>query len=127
MAKTEGQVKSVKQENRITKSLNQLKLDAKRQIASGAKWFAKSDVVSSMFQVEAKTRAKPSGSISVKKEWYDKIEMESLDTGKIPVLVYSFGDSTDYYSLRDRDFMAIMDELLELRSAQEEPVLNEVD
>lgn len=115
MAKSQGQIKSVKQEKRITRSLQEIKMEAKRQLASGAKWFAKSDVVSTLFQIEAKTRAKSSSSISVKKEWHDKIHMEALENNKMPVLVYSFGDSTDYYALEDRDFMSIIEELQELR------------
>lgn len=115
MSKSLGQIKSAKQEQRITRSLQQIKMDAKRQLASGAKWFAKSDVVSTLFQIEAKTRAKPSSSISVKKEWHDKIHIEAVENNKIPVLVYSFGDSTDYYALEDRDFMALVEELQELR------------
>lgn len=118
MAKSQGQIKSAKQEKRITRSLQEIKMEAKRQLASGAKWFAKSDVISTLFQIEAKTRAKASSSISVKKEWHDKIHMEAVENNKIPVLVYSFGDNTDYYALEDRDFMAIVEELQELRERE---------
>lgn len=115
MAKTPGQIRSKKQEQRITRSLKEIKMDAKVQMASGSMWFAKSDVISELFQIEAKTRAKPCKSISVQKDWHDKIAIEALEVGKIPVLVYSFGDLTDYYAMEDRDFLALVEELQELR------------
>jgi hypothetical protein len=103
------------QEKRITKSLTEIGDAAKRQIASGALWLAKSDVVSNMFRVEAKTRVNPSKTMTVHKEWHDKILAEALETNKIGVLVYSFGDGKNYYSLEQRDFLALMEELIELR------------
>lgn len=115
MSKTEGQRRSHLQERRITKSLKEIGIEARQQMASGSVWFAKSDVISELFQIEAKTKAKPSKSISVKKEWHEKIEHEGFEANKIPALVYSFGDSTDYFALRDRDFLALVEELVELR------------
>lgn len=115
MAKTEGQKKSRKQELRITKSLKEIGEEARRQMASGSIWFAKSDVISKLFQIEAKTKAKPSTQITIKKEWLDKIESEGFLASKTPALVFSFGNSTDYFVLRDKDFLAIIEELLELR------------
>lgn len=84
-------------------------------MASGALWFAKSDVITKHFQIESKTKAKPSKSFTIKKEWLDKIEHEAFDSKKIPVLAFSFGDNNDYFVLRDRDFYSIVEELLELR------------
>lgn len=115
MAKSEGQKRSKKQEQRITKSLNQIKEEARTQMASGSIWFAKSDVVSKQFQIEAKTKAKACKSISVKKEWMDKVATEAFEARKTPALAFSFGDSTDYFILRDKDFLAMVEELNELR------------
>lgn len=71
---------------------------------SGAIWFDKSDVVSENFRIEAKTRMKESKSISLKKEWLDKIGNEAFETGKMPALAISFGDGRDYFVLDDRTF-----------------------
>jgi hypothetical protein len=89
-------------------------------MASGALWFAKSDVVSRMFQIEAKTKAKPSKSMTIKKEWMDKIELEGFDNKRTPALVFSFGESADYFVLRDQDFLTLMEELLELRKEKQD-------
>lgn len=120
MAKSEGQRRSKQQEARITKSLQDIKMQARTQMASGAIWFAKSDIVSELFQIEAKTKAKESKSISIKREWLEKIEREGFQARKIPALAFSFGDNVDYFALRDRDFLALVEELLELRKLKEE-------
>lgn len=115
MAKSDGQIRSRKQEGRITKSLQQIGDEARRQMASGALWMAKSDVVSRLFQIECKTKEKPSKSMSIKKEWMDKIAQEGFDNGKIPALVFSFGDNADYFVLRDQEFLELIEELIQLR------------
>jgi hypothetical protein len=117
---TSQQRASRKQEGRITKSLKQIGEEARRQMASGALWFAKSDVVSSLFRIEAKTRAKAGQkSITVQKEWLDKIKQEAFETSKIPALAFSFGDGKDYFVLEDRDFYALIEELIERRRKDE--------
>lgn len=78
---------------------------------SGAIWFNKSDVVSKNFRIEAKTRTKPSKSITIKKEWLEKIEKEAFLTGKTPALAFSFGDGKDYFILSDKDFYEIVERL----------------
>lgn len=115
MSKSQGQIRSRKQEQRITRSLQEIGLQARQQMASGALWFAKSDVVTDLFQLEAKTRATPSKSITIKEEWHNKIEQEAFESRKIGALVYSFGGNTDYFALRDKDFFALVEELVELR------------
>lgn len=96
------------QEKRITKSLKQIIKNTKRQIASGAMWFAKGDILSSFFLIEAKTKVKPSKQFTIKKEWLEKIYSQALEVGKIPVLAISFGDNEDYYVLRSKDFIEII-------------------
>ncbi|WP_145052577.1 hypothetical protein [Paenibacillus xylanexedens] len=115
MSKSQGQIRSRLQEQRITRSLKEIGEDARRQMASGALWMAKSDVVSPLFQIECKTKEKPGKSMSVKKEWLDKIEDEAFEVGKTAALAISFGTQTDYFILRDRDFLAFVEELTELR------------
>jgi Holliday junction resolvase len=113
---TNNQRFSQKQEGRITKSLKQLGDEARRQMASGSMWFAKSDVVSKLFQIEAKTRAKVGAkTLTVQRDWLTKIEDEALMNGKMPALAFSFGDNVDYFTIRDRDFYTMVEELIELR------------
>lgn len=102
---------SKKQEKRITKNLNKIKAEAKTLIASGSLWFAKSDIVSKYFRIEAKTKAKASKQITIKREWLKKIEEEALMTSKTPALAFSLGDGVDYFILRDRDFYRLIEEL----------------
>ncbi len=106
----ERQKKSKKQEMRITRSFKEIKEDAKRTLASGAMWFAKSDVVTKRFRVECKTRLKPSKSITLKKEWLEKIQKEAFETNKTGLLVFSFGDGEDFVVLRNQDFLKMVEE-----------------
>jgi hypothetical protein len=78
-------------------------------------WFNKSDVITDLFQIEAKTNAKPGKQITVKKEWIDKISSEALETGKIPLLMISFGDKKDYVVIDSDEFITLMEELIRLR------------
>jgi predicted RNase H-like nuclease (RuvC/YqgF family) len=107
------------QEKRITKSFNAIKIQARKQIASGAKWYAKSDVIAEKFQVEAKTKASPSKSFSIKKEWLDKIADEALQNKRIPVLAINFGEGDDYFVLNSKDFLYLIERLNQLGAEEE--------
>lgn len=107
--------KSKRQENRIRKSFAKLGKDAKTTLGSGSLWFQKGDVMTEDFLIEAKTKVKPSKSISLKKEWFDKIYNEAFTDNKIGLLVFSFGDGNDIVSLSQEDFLNIILELYELR------------
>lgn len=102
------------QEKRITKSFNDIKINARKQIASGAKWYAKSDVITEKFQLEAKTKVSPSKSFSIKKEWLDKISDEALQNKRIPILVINFGEGHDYFVLDSKDFLLLLEKLNQL-------------
>ncbi len=91
--------------------MQEIKEEARQTMNSGAIWFNKSDVVSKNFRIEAKTRIKPSKSITIKKEWLEKIEKEAFLTGKTPALAFSFGDGKDYFILSDKDFYEIVERL----------------
>jgi hypothetical protein len=97
------------QEKRITKSFNDIKINARKQIASGAKWYAKSDVITDKFQIEAKTKASPSKTMSIKKEWLIKIKNEALQNKRIALLCISFGDGEDYFIIDSKDFIQILE------------------
>lgn len=116
MSKTEGQRRSIKQERRISKSFKEL-VDGARMVAgSGRKWNMKGDVSLPDYLIEAKTKATKQESITVKKLWIDKIEKEAYEVGKNPLLAISFGDSIDYFVMRDKHFLSLIAELEELRN-----------
>jgi hypothetical protein len=96
---------SRKQEKRIADRISKNVEKAHTQKASGALYYKKSDVVSKNFRVEAKTKATPSKQITLKAEFFTKLHREAIETDKIPVLVFSFGDGKDYYVLEEHDFM----------------------
>jgi hypothetical protein len=99
---------SKKQEKRIVSDFNKNGEEARVQKASGALYYKKSDAVTENFRVEAKTKVKPSKSITLKKADFDKIGIEAIETGKVPVLVFSFGHSKDYYALEEHDFFMLL-------------------
>jgi Holliday junction resolvase len=111
---------SNKQEKRITKSMKQIQESVRRTPASGALWQCKSDVVSEHFRIECKTKVKPSKSITVQKEWVDKITLEALQTGKTPLLVISFGDGKDYVLMEANDFLTMAGDMKEKGKVNED-------
>jgi len=75
------------QEKKIAKAVN-----GKQTVNSGALPFVKGDILTESFLLEAKTRTKPSDSISIKKEWLEKNKKEALYMGKkYSALVFNFG------------------------------------
>jgi hypothetical protein len=108
VAKLDARKASQKQEQRISKNMTKYIEPAYVQKASGAMFNRKSDIISKRFRIEAKTKATPSKSITLKREYFEKINMEAWETGKIPVLSFSFGDGHDYYILDEHDFMRIV-------------------
>lgn len=100
------------QSNRISKSLSELGDSARRRRGSGSSWYAKGDVISSLFLIEGKDKAKPSKQRTIHKETFDKIKREAIDEGKIPVYVVGFGDGRDFMILEDIDFYHIVDRML---------------
>lgn len=112
---TANQRASRKQEARITKTFKQIQDDARTTISSGAIWIQKSDVVTKLFRIEAKTKVKKSTSMSIKKEWLDKIQLEAFESSKTGLLAFSFGDGKDYLVIDSQDFISLMEELIDLR------------
>ena len=81
------------QEKRIAKNIG-----GRQVIGSGSTPFLKGDVTTSDLFIEAKTKAKESKSISVKKEWLEKAKEQSYSMRKRDyALAISFGDGKDYY------------------------------
>lgn len=95
---------SRKMEARLAKTLG-----GKRQSNSGATPFQKGDVITKLFAIEAKTSMTPKQSISIRKEWLDKIRREAFAMGKpYSALAFDFGTS----SLGNKETFYIIDEQL---------------
>ncbi len=99
--KSDGLIRSQKQEKRL-----EGKYDGQRSAASGAFWSRKGDVRTSMFLIEAKTTSNKS--ISVKKEWLEKIRREAIMDSRMPLLALEI-DGLNCVILLEDDF----DDLLE--------------
>lgn len=110
---------SRRQEKRITRNLKEIIEDTHQTINSGSVWVSKSDVVNSILRVECKTKIKPSTQITLKKEWFEKILLEAFESNLIGTVAFSFGDGVDYYTLRDKDLISLLEELIELRKRVE--------
>lgn len=87
---------SNKQEAQIAKAVG-----GKQTPNSGATAFGgKSDVsISNLLSIEAKTKTKHSDSISIKKEWFEKLRREALfDNHPYTALAFNFGpDEQNFY------------------------------
>ena len=95
---------SKKMEARLAKTLG-----GKRQSNSGATPFQKGDVMTKLFAIEAKTSVTPKQSISIRKEWMDKIRREAFAMGKpYSAVAFDFGTG----SLGNRETFYIIDEQL---------------
>lgn len=74
------------------------KLKGSTTANSGATPYSKGDVLTEDFLLECKTKTTHSDSISIKKEWLEKIEKESLFMGKkYEALVFNFGPNEKNY------------------------------
>ena len=87
-----------------------------RQTAnSGATMFGgKSDVsIGSLFSLECKTKTSPSESISIKKEWLEKLAREAVSDGHpYSALAFNFGpDQENYYIIDEYLFQDLVDYL----------------
>ena len=84
---------SKKQENRVAKNLK-----GKVNSNSGATGFYKGDVMIDQFLIECKTSTKEVKSVSIKKEWLEKLNEEKFSMGKEQIaLAFDFGDGKDWY------------------------------
>lgn len=100
------------QSNRIADGLSKAGVKAHRRRGSGSAWYAKGDVFSSMFLVEAKDKASPSKSRTIHRDVFDKIKLEAIQENKIPLYVVGFGDGRDFFIMEDTDFYHLVDRLI---------------
>lgn len=99
---------SLAQEKRVAESLNGV-----INSNSGATRFYKGDVRTNNILIECKTTTKEVKSISIKKQWLDKLKEEKFAMGKLySAIAFDFGDGKDYFII-DMDLMKILIENLE--------------
>ena len=98
---------SKKQEDRIAKVVG-----GKVNANSGATSFFKGDVRTDHLLVECKTSTKVVKSVSIKKEWLEKLNEERFAMGKQhSVLAFDFGDGKDYFIIDKRLMSMLLDTL----------------
>ena len=95
-----------------------------RQAGSGNKWYAPGDIVDEILLLEAKERgtitSKGKKTISIEKEWIEKITEESSGSGKFPGVVFKFkDDNKEYVILNFNDLCTLIHELKILRKEHE--------
>jgi len=97
---------SKRQENFVAKKLN-----GKVQPNSGATPFCKGDVVTDNWLIECKTSTKSTKSMSIKKEWLDKLEEERFAMRKSNMaLAFNFGpEESIYYVVNEKTFKQLLD------------------
>lgn len=96
---------SNKQEKRVSKAVN-----GKTVIGSGATPFMKGDVTSDDILYECKTNIKGQDSISVRREWFEKVKVQAYEMGKYMYsVVFSFGKGTDYYCMETEHFRILLE------------------
>ena len=78
-------------------------IGAKVQTSSGSSSFLKGDVVSNKCLIECKTCTSEKKSMSIKKEWLEKLSEQCFAMGKKhPILAFDFGDGDNYYILNEK-------------------------
>lgn len=84
---------SKKQEKRVAKNLK-----GRVNANSGATGFYKGDIIIDKFIIECKTATKEVKSISIKKQWLEKLKEEKFSMGKEQMaLAFDFGDGEDWF------------------------------
>ena len=96
------------QESRVAKKLN-----GKRQPNSGATAFMKGDVKTDQFCIECKTAMTEKQSMSIKRDWIDKLREEAFAMGK-PYWSVAF----NFGGLRNHENFYIIDEKLFIKLSQ---------
>ena len=94
-----------RQDKRVSKATG-----LKIEINSGACKGRKGDLKGRDILVETKTLARPQRSISIKKDWLIKLGDQAFSMGKgHHILVFSFGDNTDYGIMPLKDLYYLYD------------------
>ena len=117
--------KSTDNENKPTRYFSKKQEDAvaeaiggSRTLNSGATMFGgKSDVaIPNLFSIECKTKTSTSASISIKKDWLEKVKAEALfDHHPYQALAFNFGPDQDNYYIIDEYLFFELVEYLKLK------------
>lgn len=98
------------QEKKVAKTLK-----GKVQANSGATPFYKGDVVTSNFLIECKTATTEKKSMSIKKEWIEKIKEEAFAMGVTNwAICFNFGglyNNENLYIINEQNFKTLMEHL----------------
>lgn len=99
---------SNKQEKQVAKAIK-----GSQTSNSGATPYDKGDVKTDKVLVECKTKTTISKSISIQKEWLDKLREESIFMKKpFYTLVFNFGENTDnYYVIPERIYIQLLEKI----------------
>lgn len=97
---------SKKQETKVAKIVK-----GRRTANSGATAFSKGDVVNKDWCIECKTATEAKASMSIKREWFQKIREEAFGTGKsYYALAFNYGPDTDnHYIIDEKTFVRMME------------------
>ena len=80
---------------------------------SGATAWAKGDVTTDQFLLEAKTKTKSSDTITIHKDWFTKNREEAAFMGKpYNAVVFNFGPGEENHYVIDEDLFQILQETL---------------
>lgn len=104
---------SSKQEKAVAKATG-----GKTTPNSGATSWAKGDVLTDNFLLEAKTKTTHAESISIKKEWFDKNDQEKAFMGKEhSAIVFSFGPGEEnHYIIDEYLFLELLEYLKNIKN-----------
>lgn len=93
------------QEKQIAKSLG-----GRVQPNSGAANFVAGDVKLDFMLIDAKTVVTDKKSISLRKEWFEKIKLEAFAMGKdMSCIAFNFGpNQPNFYAVNERDFKQLL-------------------
>ena len=98
----------------ISETLLAKHFDGERVKNSGATKFAKGDVTLGKWLLEAKTKMTPSKSITIQKDWLEKLTQESLFMGKPhSALLFNFGPDQPNYAIINEELFELLVNLLE--------------
>lgn len=107
---------SDKQEKTVAKAIK-----GRQTSNSGATAFDKGDVRTKKFTIECKTKTTNSESITIKKEWLQKLKDESLYMKtSYEALIFNFGEDTENYAIIDMKLFGILLDLLENTNFEED-------
>ena len=101
---------STKQESTVAELLH-----GKRTKNSGATMFDPGDVKTNNFLIECKTKTTDSKSITIHKEWLEKVKSEAILANKqYTALIFNFGPDTPNYAIIDINTFKLFVEFISL-------------